>query len=148
MHVTMEHSDITPYISIGTNMCCSMHGDRLVKLGFDADLDLEEERQEAPPAINFYTWIPIPNHVAPSQDQLDFGVAVIRELVALRKKVYVHCHNGHGRAPTIVATYLTTTGKTTEEALQMIAAKRPEVHLEDVQRQALDEFYRRQHDHV
>ena len=42
--------------------------------------------------------------------------------------VYVHCHEGHGRAPTVVAAYYIAQGKTTDEALAYIAEKRPTIH--------------------
>ena len=62
-------------------------------------------------------------------------------MVALGKKVYVHCKNGHGRAPTLVAAYLIREhGKSVDEALEIIKAGRPTIHIEDVQREALQVF--------
>ena len=54
--------------------------------------------------------------------------------------MYIHCKNGHGRAPTLVAAYLTTQGMSVEEAIALIKSKRPEIHLEQSQLQAIKRF--------
>lgn len=136
-----EYDYITDGIYIGTNQCCQTHFDeKLKKLGITADISLEEEHLDAPFGVDFYTWIPVKNHLPPTPDQMEFGVTIIKKLVTMGKKVYVHCQNGHGRAPTLVAAYLISKGKSPEEAEAFIKSKRPTIHLEDVQRQALKEF--------
>jgi len=82
----------------------------------------------------------VKNHTVPKRDQLEFGVSVLEKLVVMGKKVYVHCKNGHGRAPTLVASYLIRKGKNAEEAEAFIKSKRPSMHLDDIQREALQEF--------
>ena len=137
----LEYNHITDGIYIGTNQCCQTHFDeRLKKEGITADISLEEDRLDAPFGVDFYIWIPVKNHTAPKPDQLEFGVLVLKKLISMQKKVYVHCKNGHGRAPTLVAAYLIKKGKTPEEAEGLIKTKRPSIHLEDVQRQALGDF--------
>ena len=84
--------------------------------------------------------MPVQNHTAPKHDQLEFGVSVLEKLVSISRKVYVHCKNGHGRAPTLVAAYIIKKGKSPAEAEALIKLKRPTMHLEDVQRQALEDF--------
>ena len=131
-------------IYIGTNLCCQTHFDeRLRKEGILADISLEEDRLDAPFGVDFYVWIPVKNHMPPAPDQLEFGVSVLEKLVSMGKKVYVHCKNGHGRAPTLVAAYLVKNGKTPEEAEAFVKTKRPPVHLEEIQRQALQNFSRK-----
>ncbi|MBI1871975.1 dual specificity protein phosphatase family protein, partial [Candidatus Collierbacteria bacterium] len=56
------------------------------------------------------------------------------------KKTYVHCTHGHGRAPTLVAAYLIKKGKSTKDALDFIKSKRPSIHLDDPQVDALIEY--------
>lgn len=137
----LEYSYIIDGIYIGTNQCCQTHFDEKLKLeGIDADISLEEERIDSPFGVNFYVWIPIRNHAAPTQEQLDFGIATIEKLVSMKKKIYVHCQNGHGRAPTMVSAYLIKQGKGMNEAIDFIKTKRPSVHLEEVQEDALREF--------
>jgi len=137
----LEYKEIADGIYIGTNQCCQTHFDEeLKKKGITADISLEEDRLDAPFGVDFYIWMPVQNHTAPKYDQLEFGVSVLEKLVSMGKKVYVHCKNGHGRAPTLVAAYLIKKGKTPAEAEALIKSKRPTMHLEDVQRQALEDF--------
>lgn len=137
----LEYSYITDGIYIGTNQCCQTHFDeRLREEGITADISLEEDRIDAPFGVDFYVWIPVKNHTPPAPDQLEFGVSVLKKLAAMGKKIYVHCKNGHGRTPTLVAAYLVRKGKCPEEAEAFIKSKRPSIHLEKVQRKALEDF--------
>lgn len=130
-------------IYIGTNQCCQLDFDKyLLKDGVTTDISLEEERIDAPFGVEFFVWIPVKNHTAPTETQLDFGVTTLEKIVAMKKKVYVHCKNGHGRAPTLIAAYLIRQGKTTDEAIQFIKSKRPSIHLTDVQVDALKTWER------
>ena len=139
----LEYNYITDGIYIGTNQCCQTHFDeKLTKEGITADISLEEDRIDAPFGVEFYVWIPVKNHVSPTPDQLEFGVSVLEKLVSLGRKIYVHCKNGHCRAPTLVAAYLVKNGKTPQEAEEYIRQRRPTIHLENVQRQALINFNR------
>lgn len=140
----LDFNYIADGIYIGTNQCCQTHFDEeLKKLGITADISLEEDRLDAPFGVEFYVWIPVKNHEAPIKDQLEFGISAIEKLVAMKKKVYVHCKNGHGRAPTLVSAYLIRKGKSPEEAEALIKSKRPTIHLEEIQRQALRDFSRK-----
>ncbi|MBI2476023.1 MAG: dual specificity protein phosphatase family protein [Candidatus Taylorbacteria bacterium] len=137
----LEYNEIADGIYIGTNQCCQTHFDeKLKKEGITADISLEEDRLDAPFGVDFYIWIPVQNHTAPKHEQLEFGVSVLEKLVSMGKKVYVHCKNGHGRAPTLVAAYLIKQGKSPAEAEVFIKSQRPSMHLEDIQRQALADF--------
>lgn len=143
--IQLEYDYISEGIYIGTNQCCQTHFDeKLKKEGITTDISLEEERMDAPFGVDFYIWIPVKDRSAPTQDQLDFGVSVLEKLVAMKKKVYVHCQNGHGRAPTLVAAYLIQQGKTLAETIDFIKSKRPAIHLEEVQTSALEIFFSRQ----
>lgn len=137
----LEYNYITDGIYIGTNQCCQTHFDEKLKQeGVEVDISLEEERVDAPFGVEFYIWIPVKNHTAPTHDQLDFGVATLEKLVNMKKKIYVHCQNGHGRAPTMVAAYLVKKGETVDEVINFIKDKRPTIHLEQIQKNALEEF--------
>lgn len=139
----IDYNYITDGIYIGTNQCCQTHfEEKLIKEGITADISLEEERVDAPFGVAFYTWIPVKDRTAPTPDQLEFGVSVIEKLVAMEKKIYIHCKNGHGRAPTLVAAYLIRKGKGLEEAEAFIKSKRATIHLQDAQRAALRKFNR------
>lgn len=137
----LNYNYIADGIYIGTNQCCQTHfNEQLLKDGISADMSLEKERIDAPFGIDFYIWIPIENHTAPTPDQFDFGVHTLEKFVAMQRKIYVHCQNGHGRAPTLVAAYFIHKGKTPEEAEAFIKSKRPTIHLQDAQRLALRDF--------
>lgn len=141
---TLEYNYIADGIYIGNNQCCQSHFDAtLKKEGISADISLEEDRVDAPFGVDFYVWIPIRNHTAPTQEQLDFGISALEKFVSLKRKIYVHCQNGHGRAPILVAAYLIKQGKNPNEAMAFVKAKRPTIHLEDVQKEALAEFSKR-----
>ncbi|MBI5005239.1 MAG: dual specificity protein phosphatase family protein [Candidatus Lloydbacteria bacterium] len=138
---TLEYNYIADGIYIGTNQCCQAHFDeKLRKEGIEVDISLEEEKVDAPLGVTFYIWIPIKNHTSPTQEQLDFGVSTLEKLVSLKKNIYVHCQNGHGRAPTMVAAYLIKKGMGVDEAIEFIKNKRPTIHLEEAQKQVLEEW--------
>lgn len=139
--VPFEYNQITEQIYIGTNMCCQEHFDEgLLKKGIVANLSLEKEGLDSPYGIDFFVWVPIEDNTAPRMDQLDFATTVIDKFVVQNKKIYVHCKNGHGRAPTIVAAYFITKGYTVEDALEKIKDKRPTIHLGDSQINALKDY--------
>ncbi|MCH7946289.1 MAG: DUF255 domain-containing protein [candidate division Zixibacteria bacterium] len=106
----------------------------------DADISLEETQVDKPFGVEIYTWIPTPDHNPPNLDQISFGVSVLTKLVSQNKKIYVHCKNGHGRATTLVASYLISKGFTVEEAINLVKEKRPSMHLQDTQKDALLKF--------
>ncbi|MBI3495536.1 hypothetical protein HY065_02825, partial [Candidatus Berkelbacteria bacterium] len=95
-----EYDEITDGILIGTNQCCQVHFDKeLLTKGVTADISLEAERLDAPFGVESFLWLPTKDNFPPSPDQLKLGVRMLTDLVAQKKKVYVHCKNGHGRAP-------------------------------------------------
>jgi len=138
----LEYNHITDGIYIGTNQCCQTHFDeRLKKEGITADISLEEDRLDAPFGVDIYVWIPVVDQMAPTQDQLSFGAESIQKLVTQGRKVYVHCRNGHGRAPTFVSAYLIQKGYKPKEAIDLITSKRSSVHLHKTQEEALRKYY-------
>ena len=138
---TLEYNNIVDGIYIGTNFCCTTHfEEKLVRERITVDISVEEEHIDMPIGVEFYVWIPVKDKTAPTQDQLEFGVATLEKLVAMGKKVYVHCKNGHGRAPTLVGAYVMKKGKTLQEAETLLKEKRGSIHLENAQRKALEIF--------
>jgi len=139
-HKKTEYSKITDQIFLGTNMCCNIHASKIYDLGIDADIDLEKERAEEAVPVDVYLWLPVEDETAPSMTQLKVGSRTLDELIKDKKKVYVHCKNGHGRAPTLVAAYFILQGKSVDEAIDIIKEKRPEIHLENSQKEILEKF--------
>jgi len=140
--IGFEWNRITPNIYLGTNMCCQMHFDKkLLKKGITADISLEKERMDAAYGVDYYLWLPVKDKTAPKQAQLRVGVEILEELIEMNKKVYIHCKNGHGRAPTLVAAYLIgEEGFSVKKAISFIKKKRTTIHLEPSQKKALERF--------
>ena len=80
------------------------------------------------------------DNTPPSVEDLRRGAAFIRAEIDRGGKVYVHCAVGCGRAPTMAAAYLISTGLSPKEALRQIKTVRPFVHLTRKQRAVLDQF--------
>ena len=145
----LEYSKITQNIYIGTNACCQTHFDKgLAKKGIRADISLEDVRIDQPFGVKFYLWLPTRNHYAPSLAQLLLGVQTVDMLVKNKIKVYVHCRNGHGRAPTLVAAYFILKGMTVQKAIEAVKKKRSAVHPNKRQVDVLKKFYKRVHKKV
>lgn len=137
----LDYNYIIDGIYIGTNQCCRLGiAEVLKKEGVTVDISLEDIRLDQPFGVEAYVWLPTPDHMPPSQDQLGIGVEAMDSLVKRKKKVYVHCLHGHGRATTLVAAYFISKGYTPESAYALIKKHRPVVHLQNSQSEALREF--------
>jgi protein-tyrosine phosphatase len=144
-----DYSKITDNIYIGSDLCkggiCLIHGEEFKKLGVSVEINLSAENNELPPKdIETYLWMPVVDGYAPTQQQLLTGTYLMDIMVNAGKTVYVHCRNGHGRSPTLVAAYLVRyKGMSVNEAIEFITKKRPEAHIEKTQEKALREFAER-----
>lgn len=141
-----DYSTITDHIFLGSDLCkagvCLIHGDEFEKLNVFVEINLSQERNELPPkSIEGYVWLPVTDGFAPNVHQLDMGTAIINEAVENDRKVYIHCRNGHGRSPTLIAAYLVRyKGMSVADALGLLKEKRPEIHVEETQIKALEEY--------
>ena len=137
----LDYNYIAEGIYIGTNQCCALGlSEVLKKDGITVDISLEDIRLDHPFGVAMYVWLPTPDHIPPTLDQLTFGVQALKETVRQKRKVYVHCKNGHGRASTLVAAYFISLGKTADESVEIIKNGRPAIHLQDIQKEALGQF--------
>ena len=84
--------------------------------------------------------LPTIDNTPPSLDDLQRGVDFVDQEIRRGGKVYIHCAVGCGRAPTMTAAYLVSSGLSVEDALRKIKRTRPFVHLTPAQRQSLDDF--------
>ena len=73
----------------------------------------------------YYLHLPTQDNTAPSMEALVAGVRFIQERIAAGDSVYIHCGVGVGRAPTLTAAYLVSTGMTPDEAWQRLRSVRP-----------------------
>lgn len=136
-----EYSQITPYLFLGTDMCCQAHFRKeLLGKGIAADVSLREKHIDTPFGVSYFLWLPTKDHYAPSQQQLLVGATAIDQLIRQRIKVYVHCKAGHGRSPTLVAAYFILKGSSAKEAVAAVRRKRPGIHPTAAQLLALKKF--------
>ena len=102
-----NYNQISDLIYVGNNQCCVLVLNELLKKeNIYGDLSLEETSVDMPYGVGAYLWVPIDDHHIPDETQFDITYKYIDSLTILNKKVYVHCKNGHGRAPSIVINYL------------------------------------------
>jgi protein-tyrosine phosphatase len=130
--ISFNYNKITPNIYIGNNQCCHVGLDKLLeKEGIYADLSMEESVADNPVGVKAFLWIPVVDHSPPDIEQMNLGVNFIEEILKINKKVYIHCKNGHGRAPTLVIAYMMKKeGKSFEEAYRIVINARPVIHLD------------------
>jgi dual specificity MAP kinase phosphatase len=144
-HVTgrkgFDYDSITEDVFIGTNMCCQFGFSReLLSKGVRAAISLEKERTDMPVGVEYYLWIPTPDGEPPSPGQLQLGVDTLSFLAGRGIKVFIHCRNGHGRAPMLYLAYLVHAGIPFNDAYARVKAKRPSVHLTEAQERAVRAF--------
>ncbi len=144
-HIQMNFSRITPYVYLGTNACCLRHFNiGLLRRGVTADISLEAERIDAPRGVDYFLWLPTLDHSSPTRKDLELGSQTIDWFVHHKEKVYIHCKNGHGRSPTLLAAYfIRYQGMTVQQAIAAIKHRRSEIHLAPIQHQALEVFAKR-----
>ncbi len=140
-HKGFDYDQINNEVFIGTNMCCQIgfHREMLTK-NVRADISLEEDRVDAPMGVDYFLWLPTKDHEAPTADKLTLGIQTLDFLISRKIKVYIHCKNGHGRAPTLFVAYLVKTGMDIDEAIKYLKDKRPVIHINENQINALKSF--------
>lgn len=84
--------------------------------------------------------LPTPDQTAPTLEQLTAGVSFIQKHIDSGGRVYIHCHHGEGRGPSMTAAYLISTGITLDDALTQIRAIRSFIRPTTVQLERLREF--------
>jgi protein tyrosine phosphatase (PTP) superfamily phosphohydrolase (DUF442 family) len=134
-------SQITPQLHIGGQY--SKRGwPALQARGVTAVVNMRDEfdSEQAGLAPANYLYLPTVDDDAPTLEQLRQGSAFIAEQIANGGGVYVHCKSGVGRAATMAAAYLMSTGMSQEEAWTQIRASRPFVRPTAVQLEQLNRF--------
>jgi protein tyrosine phosphatase len=128
----MEFSQIESQIYIGTNACCVTHfKEELLAKGITCDISLEGEMLDQPFGVDCYVWLPTPDHTPPSMHSILIGCAALEEMLREGRNVYIHCKNGHGRAPAFYTAFLILKrGYTLDQAWNIVKTSRPEAHLD------------------
>lgn len=119
-------SQVTPQLHLG-GQYRRRGWPKLIKRGITAVVNLRAEFDDNSASIApaRYLYLPTVDDDTPTLEQLREGVAFIAKEIARGGSVYVHCHSGTGRAATMTAAYLTSTGLTPEKAWAFIRETRP-----------------------
>ena len=127
-------SQITPQLHVG-GQYRRRGWQRLAARGITAvvNMRIEYDDNDTGIAPERYLYLPTVDDEPPTLAQLREGVAFIAEEVARGGGVYVHCGAGVGRAATMAAAYLVSTGLTPEQAWARIEDARPFVRPKPVQ---------------
>lgn len=134
-------SQITPQVHVG-GQYRRRGWPRLVARGITAVVNLRTEFDDARAGIvpPRYLHLPTTDDEPPTLEQLREGAAFIAEEVARGGAVYVHCGAGVGRAATMAAAYLVSTGLTPDEAWARIRAVRPFIRPRPRQLAQIEQF--------
>lgn len=136
-----DYSQVSDDVFIGTNMCCQFgFAKELLTKGVRADISLEEDTVDAPLGVDYFVWLPTVDGEAPVPDKLALGVETLEFLSSRHIKTFIHCKNGHGRAPTLFAAYLIKQGMTIDAAVSLLKEKRPVIHFSESQMKGLQAF--------
>lgn len=137
----LRYCQVTPQLYVGGQI--NAPGWRwLAERGLSSDLNMRSEFDDAANGINpeDYLWLPTDDDHAPTLDQLRTGVAFIGRALEAGGKVYVHCASGVGRAPTMVAAYLISTGQSADRAWALIREARPFINPTSPQLAIIEQF--------
>ncbi len=97
------------------------------ELGITTVVNLREEADDAErgTAMDHYLWLPTTDDTPPTLENLQRGATFIAQHIAAGHGVYIHCAAGVGRAPTMAAAYLVSTGMPAQQAWDIIRHTRP-----------------------
>lgn len=134
-------SRITPQLHVG-GQYRQRGWPSLAARGITAVIDMRAESSAdntASPAAR-HLHLPTVDDETPTLEQLREGIDFIAAEIAQGGGVYVHCHSGVGRGPTMVAAYLVSTGLAPEQAWALIQAVRPFVYPSPAQAAEVERF--------
>lgn len=141
---TRRMSQITPDIFIGGQHHRNGWG-KLQARGVTAVVNMRRESDDRSRGVapERYLQLSTIDNTPPTLEHLQEGVDFIREEIERGGKVYIHCWEGVGRAPTMCAAYLISTGLSPEAAWARIREVRPFIRPTPFQVKQVEEFAKR-----
>jgi len=134
-------SQITPNLHVG-GQYRRRGWPRMASRGITSVVNLRIEFDDAAAGIAppQYLYLPTTDDHAPTLEHLSTGAQFIAGAVVSGGGAYVHCGSGIGRAATMAAAYLISTGLTPEQAWACIRAVRPFIRPTPVQVEQIESF--------
>lgn len=122
----VRYSQVTPHLVVAGQY--QKRGWKVLqRRGVTASVNMRSEFDDEAAGIapSRHLRLVVEDNTPPTLDQLRRGIAFITEEVTNGGKVYIHCAAGVGRAPTMAAAYLVSTGLPPEQAWAKIKRVRP-----------------------
>ena len=113
---------------------------RLVRDGIDAVVDLRSERNESDdvwPSEVEVVRVGLQDHGSPTVDELRAAAQAVSGLMHRGREVFLHCHAGLERSPTVACATLLLQGWPLNEAFRRVTESRPRALPTDGQLAAL-----------
>ncbi len=138
----IRYSQVTPQI-----MVAGQYQKRgwtvLQKRGVTASINMRSEFDDEAAGIapSRHLRLVVEDNTPPTLDQLRRGVAFIKGEVESGGTVYIHCAAGIGRAPTMAAAYLVSTGLSPTQAWKQIKRVRPFIRPTPGQEEQINELF-------
>ena len=134
-------SAITPQLYVGGQHYKQGY-QRMLDFGITAIVNMRREHcdREKGIACERYLQLATVDNTPPRVEDLLRGVGFIGAEIARGGKVYIHCAVGCGRAPTMAAAWLISSGDSPAQALRRIKQVRPFINPTKEQKRALEDF--------
>lgn len=122
----LKYSEITPQLYLGGQYYARAL-ENLQKIGITAIVSMRERSIEELLGFEHINKLHLPTRDlgAPSIENLKKGIAFIQRELDEGGKVYIHCHLGEGRGPSMVIAYLMSSGMLYEDAFNLVKSIRP-----------------------
>lgn len=137
-----ELSEVTPNLLLGGQHYYKKGYQRMLDYGITAIVNMRKEHSDLEKGFagERHLQLATTDNTPPKVVDLMRGVDFISAEIQGGGKVYIHCAVGCGRAPTMTAAYLISTGDSPKHALKRIRNVRPFINLTGKQRRALEDF--------
>ena len=137
----LAHSEITPQIYLGGQYYAQALNN-INRIGITAVVSMRERPISELNGFGHIKKLHLPTKDMnpPTIESLQKGIAFMKQEINAGGKIYVHCHLGEGRGPSMVIAYLMSTGMLYEDAFALVKKIRPFIRPTKPQVERLKEF--------